>query len=81
LDEIRDLKQKLDQLKQKAVEARSKYDLATAADIEYFAIPNTEEKIANLTAEKQKSMMEGTQETDQLLSEVVRPEQIMEVVS
>jgi hypothetical protein len=26
-------------------------------------------------------MMEGTQETDQLLSEVVRPEQIMEVVS
>ncbi|CAO3592356.1 unnamed protein product [Absidia cylindrospora] len=81
LDEIRDLKQKLDQLKQKAVEAKNQYDLATAADIEYYAIPNTEEKIANLTAEKQRGMMEASQEHDQLLSEVVRPEQIMEVVS
>ncbi|KAI8341769.1 putative HSP100 protein [Chlamydoabsidia padenii] len=81
LDEIRELKQKLDQLKQKAVEAKNQYDLATAADIEYYAIPNTEEKIANLTAAKQHGMADGNQETDQLLSEVVRPEQIMEVVS
>ncbi|CAO3623321.1 unnamed protein product [Cunninghamella blakesleeana] len=80
LDEIRDLKQKLEQLKSKAIEAKNQYDLATAADIEYYAIPNTEEKIAKLQAEKQKESLDA-QATDGLLTEVVRPEQIMEVVS
>ncbi|KAI9309237.1 putative HSP100 protein [Cunninghamella echinulata] len=82
LDEIRDLKQKLEQLKSKAIEAKNQYDLATAADIEYYAIPNTEEKIAKLQAEKQKEAQDPSQAAaDNLLTEVVRPEQIMEVVS
>jgi ATP-dependent Clp protease ATP-binding subunit ClpB len=86
LDEIRDLKQKLDDLKSKAVEAKNRYDLDTAADIEYYAIPDVEQRIAELQAEKQRKINEelanenGASDTT-LLSEVVRPEQIMEVVS
>lgn len=85
LDEIRDLKQKLDDLKSKAVEAKNRYDLDTAADIEYYAIPDVEQRIAELQAEKLRKVNEelaneqGTDNT--ILSEVVRPEQIMEVVS
>lgn len=86
LDEIRDLKQKLEELKRKAIEAKNRYDLQTAADIEYYAIPDVEQRIATLTAEKQQRMAElasSDQVTpqQQLLLEVVRPEQIMEVVS
>ncbi|KAK4515048.1 proteasome regulatory particle base subunit [Mucor velutinosus] len=85
LDEIRDLKQKLDDLKSKAVEARNRYDLDTAADIEYYAIPDVEQRIAELQAEKQRKVNEelanDTTTDNAILSEVVRPEQIMEVVS
>ncbi|KAI8388592.1 P-loop containing nucleoside triphosphate hydrolase protein [Radiomyces spectabilis] len=85
LDELRELKQKLDELKRKAIEAKNRYDLATAADIEYYAIPDVEQRIAQVTAEKQRKMSEAAASADpnqsQLLSEVVRPEQIMEVVS
>jgi ATP-dependent Clp protease ATP-binding subunit ClpB len=86
LDEIRDLKQKLDDLKSKAIEAKNRYDLDTAADIEYYAIPDVEQRIAQLQAEKQRKMNEelanenGAADSS-ILSEVVRPEQIMEVVS
>ncbi|KAI8988101.1 P-loop containing nucleoside triphosphate hydrolase protein [Mycotypha africana] len=83
LDEIRDLKQKLDDLKSKAIEARNRYDLDTAADIEYYAIPDVEQRIAQLQAEKQRRVSEAlaNDSNDALLTEVVRPEQIMEVVS
>ncbi|KAI9022197.1 putative HSP100 protein [Phycomyces nitens] len=88
LDEIRDLKQKLDELKRKAVEARNRYDLDSAADIEYYAIPDVEQRISALSAEKQRKMAEqmanetaGQATTGQLVSEIVRPEQIMEVIS
>lgn len=86
LDEIRDLKQKLDDLKSKAVEAKNRYDLDTAADIEYYAIPDVEQRIAELQAEKQRKVNEelandNSNNDNTILSEVVRPEQIMEVVS
>ncbi|KAI9313350.1 putative HSP100 protein [Dichotomocladium elegans] len=82
LDEIRDLKQKLDDLKSKATAAKNHYDLATAADIEYYAIPDVEQRIRVLTEEKQNKLNEMA-ETDQPtgLSELVKPDQIMEVVS
>ncbi|KAI7861747.1 putative HSP100 protein [Spinellus fusiger] len=86
LDEIRNLKQKLDELKRKAIEARNHHDLAAAADIEYYAIPEVEQRIDRLSAKKQRKVAEQmANETAghqaQLLSEIVRPEQIMEVVS
>lgn len=86
LDEIRDLKQKLEELKRKLTEARNRYDRQTAADLEYYAIPDVEARIAQLTAAKQQRMAElaasdQMSPQQQLLLEVVRPEQIMEVVS
>lgn len=84
LDEIRDLKQKLDELKSKATEAKNRYDLDTAADIEYYAIPDVEQRISELQAEKKRKIDEelaNDSGNDSILSEVVRPEQIMEVVS
>ena len=84
LDEIRDLKQKLDDLKAKATEAKNRYDLDTAADIEYYAIPDVEAQINKLQEEKQRKINEelASDVVDtNILSEVVRPEQIMEVVS
>ncbi|KAI9322580.1 putative HSP100 protein [Dichotomocladium elegans] len=86
LDEIRDLKQKLDELKGKAIEARNRYDLDTAADIEYYAIPDVEQRIRILMEEKQRKLDElaasgGGADQGTGLSELVRQEQIMEVVS
>ncbi|KAI9032912.1 putative HSP100 protein [Phycomyces nitens] len=85
LDEIRDLKQKLDEMKRKAIEARNRHNLDTAADIEYYAIPDVEQRIAQLVAEKQDSITAQASSdqpnSEQLVSEVVRPEQITEVVS
>lgn len=83
LDEIRECKQKLDELRRKALEARNRYDLDTAADIEYYAIPDVEQRIAVLMEEKNQKLAEmaAQPETATTLSELVRPEQIMEVVS
>lgn len=82
LDEIRDLNQKLDELKRKAVEAKNRYDLATAADIEYYAIPDVEQRLTELTAAKKRRTSEAlASNEEQLLSEIVRAEQVMEVVA
>ncbi|RUS17598.1 hypothetical protein BC937DRAFT_89754 [Endogone sp. FLAS-F59071] len=80
LDEVRNLKQKLEDLKNKADEAERRYDLATAADIRYYAIPEVEQHLATVTAAKDKSEAEAAI-GDELLTEVVGPEQIMEVVA
>lgn len=80
LDEVRNLKQKLDDLKNKADEAERRYDLATAADIRYYAVPEVEQHLATITAAKDKSEAEAGV-SDELLTEVVGPEQIMEVVA
>ncbi|KAI9496291.1 putative HSP100 protein [Zychaea mexicana] len=83
LDEIRELKQKLDELRRKALEARNRYDLDTAADIEYYAIPDVEQRVQTLMEQKQQKLAEMAANPDAqpALSELVRPEQIMEVVS
>ncbi|KAG0279259.1 hypothetical protein BGZ96_002014 [Linnemannia gamsii] len=52
INEVRDLNQKLQDLKNKAEEAERHYDLAKAADIRYYAIPDLEKKIATVTAER-----------------------------
>ncbi|KAF9394265.1 hypothetical protein CPC16_011882 [Podila verticillata] len=89
INEVRDLNQKLQDLKTKADEAERHYDLAKAADIRYYAIPDLEKKIATVTAERQRHEAEallaaanGSKlEGGDLVSEVVGPEQITEVVS
>ncbi|KAG0314695.1 hypothetical protein BGZ99_007920 [Dissophora globulifera] len=89
INEVRDLNQKLQDLKNKADEAERRYDLAMAADIRYYAIPELEKKIATVTAERARQEAEqmlaaasGTKlDNSELVTEVVGPEQITEVVS
>ncbi|KAJ1649114.1 hypothetical protein IWQ61_009693 [Dispira simplex] len=85
LDDIRKLKVKLDELRTKADEAERRYDLAQAADIRYYAIPDIEKRVELLTQKKQQEDVEMMAQPngggEQLLTEVVGPDQIMEIVS
>ncbi|RKP14933.1 AAA ATPase domain-containing protein [Piptocephalis cylindrospora] len=96
LDEVRNLRVKLDELRNKADEAERHYDLSKAADLRYYAIPDVEKQLQDLearNAEREKNRQqaaktgEGTgmegeaEEEGGLLPEVVGPEQITEVVA
>ncbi|KAF9208110.1 hypothetical protein BGZ49_009734 [Haplosporangium sp. Z 27] len=89
INEVRDLGQKLQDLKNKAEEAERNYDLAKAADIRYYAIPDLEKKIQSVTADRARQEADDMlaaangvkPETGDLVTEVVGPEQITEVVS
>ncbi|CAG8797229.1 20781_t:CDS:2 [Gigaspora margarita] len=75
LDELRSLKQKLDELKTKADYAEMRGNIDQAADLRYYAIPEVEQRIATLQTQK------AQDDTNNLLTEVVGPEQITDVVS
>ncbi|KAI8621667.1 P-loop containing nucleoside triphosphate hydrolase protein [Chytriomyces sp. MP71] len=84
LDEIRDLKTKLDELKVKIAKAEMNYDLALAADLKFGAVPDLQAKISALEKQHAEDKMgrAGTVETgQQLLSESVGADQISEVVA
>lgn len=78
LEEIRALQRKSEELKQKVIEAERRHDLALAADLKYYAIPDLEKRIQQLQAEKRAAQQENV---DTLLSETVNTEQITEVVA
>ncbi|KAJ3028486.1 UNVERIFIED_CONTAM: Chaperone protein ClpB1, partial [Siphonaria sp. JEL0065] len=86
LDEIRELKVKLDELKIKIQNAEMNYDLALAADLKFGAVPELKAKIESLEhqhAEEKKARAAAISVEDggrQLLTELVGPDQIMEVV-
>ncbi|KAH3758782.1 heat shock protein [Pelomyxa schiedti] len=75
VDEINQLKQKAETLKNKMESAKRRGDLALVADLQYGAIPEIEKRVKLLTEELQRT------EKDRMLTEVVGPEQIAEVVS
>ncbi|KAI5297031.1 Heat shock protein hsp98, partial [Ascosphaera atra] len=82
--EIQDAKIKLDQLKTKRDEAERRGDTATASDLIYYAIPDVEKRIQRLEAEKKKAeeeAREGPEDSQPLLTDAVRAEQINEIVS
>jgi len=79
LNEIRRLKQRLEELKNKAEAAERQYDRATAADLRFGAIPDLEKRIKDMQREQEKNDREAP--SDRMLAEVVRPEQIAEIVS
>ncbi|PVU99482.1 hypothetical protein BB559_000675 [Furculomyces boomerangus] len=82
LDQIRQESKKIEELKQKAEEAERHRDLEKAADIRYYVIPEIEKKIQSL--EKKQAEKESEMDSDgdgTLLSSVVGPEQIAEVVA
>uniref|UniRef100_A0A7S3JRR7 Clp R domain-containing protein n=1 Tax=Aureoumbra lagunensis TaxID=44058 RepID=A0A7S3JRR7_9STRA len=88
-DELRDLQEKLDRLKLKAQVARRNQDFERAADLEYAAIPEVEERLAQLKANlAQQEAMEidlepttGEESIKPLVTESVTPDHVSEVVS
>ncbi|KAI7870870.1 putative HSP100 protein [Spinellus fusiger] len=84
LDAIRHIKQKLDEMKRKAVEAKNHHHLEKAADIEYYVIPEIKQRMDRLVSENEHKLLEETLSDHPLpkqLSHVVHPEHIVDVVS
>ncbi|KAL1630250.1 Heat shock protein hsp98 [Neofusicoccum ribis] len=83
--EIQEAKIKLDQLKVKRAEAERVGDLSTASDLQYYAIPDVEQRIAKLEQAKAKADAEMYKSTDgdtqSLLTDSVGPEQIQDIVA
>ncbi|KAJ9298124.1 hypothetical protein DTO271G3_3729 [Paecilomyces variotii] len=83
--EIQDAKIKLDSLKVKRDEAERLGDTQTAADLEYYAIPETNKLIERLEAERQKIENENRarqgEAGEALLADAVGPDQINEIVA
>lgn len=83
--EIQDAKMKLDSLKVKRDESMRSGDTATAADLEYYAIPETQALIQRLEAERARSDAEeraraGDHGETTLMPDAVGPDQINEIV-
>ncbi|KAJ3366328.1 hypothetical protein HDU91_001878 [Kappamyces sp. JEL0680] len=82
--EIRTLQQKMEELKNKVADAERRYDLATAADIKYYAIPDLQKRITDLEMQQEHEsqvLRESGSQEGRLCTEHVFPENIMEVVS
>ncbi|KAJ3937812.1 MAG: P-loop containing nucleoside triphosphate hydrolase protein [Lentinula lateritia] len=75
-DEINVARRKIDELKAKAEDAERKYDLATASDIKYYAIPELQARLESL--EKKKAAEDAEQGGG---ADTVTPEQIAEIVA
>ncbi|KAL4956811.1 heat shock protein Hsp98/Hsp104/ClpA [Aspergillus filifer] len=83
---IQDAKTKLDNLKNKQEEAERNGNTETAADLKYYAIPETQQHIEQLEKQRAVADEERRQRRDDdtgepLLADEVGPEQINEIVS
>ena len=74
-DEIQNVRKRIDELKAKADEAERRYDLATASDLRYYAIPELQNRLTQLESKKAEEDLAHGSGTD-----VVTPEQIAEIV-
>lgn len=83
--EVQDAKIKLDSLKVKRDEAERMGDTQTAADLEYYAIPETKALIERLEADRAKADAERRAQQGEageaLLADAVGPDQINEIVA
>lgn len=83
--EIQEQKIKLDNLKTKLAEAERIRDLQTASDLKYYAIPDVEQRIHELEAEKKKNDADMWSRSggagQALLSDAVGTDQINEIVA
>nr|CCA14066.1 heat shock protein 101 putative [Albugo laibachii Nc14] len=77
VNEVRRLKDKLQQLQLKIQKAERNQDLATVADLKYYAIPDIQKRIAQAKINKKNE----DENHPKLVSEVVRDEQICQIVS
>jgi len=79
VNDIRRLKDKLQQLQLKVQKAERNQDLSTVADLKYYAIPDVQRRIAQAEVAKKQQDEDDTQ--NKLVEEVVREEQICQVVA
>ncbi|KAJ5924222.1 Heat shock protein hsp98 [Penicillium verhagenii] len=83
--EVQDAKIKLDSLKVKRDEAERSGDTVTAADLEYYAIPETKHLIERLETERARADAERRaahgEAGEALLADAVGPDQINEIVA
>jgi ATP-dependent Clp protease ATP-binding subunit ClpB len=83
VDELNNLRKKAENIRQKIVEAQRTRDLAKVADLQYGALPEIEKQIKHLEQqeEEEKNKRRNGEVADKLVSEVVGPDQIAEVVA
>lgn len=70
-DQIHEVRRKIDELRAKADDAERRYDLATAADIRYQAIPQREAKLKELEAKEAEKGAYMKEVTPEMIAEVV----------
>ncbi|KZO93467.1 P-loop containing nucleoside triphosphate hydrolase protein [Calocera viscosa TUFC12733] len=75
-DEVNDVRRRIDELKAKADDAERRYDLATASDLRYFAIPELTQRLQKLEEKKAAEEAAGTN-----FGDTVTPEAIAEIVA
>eukprot|EP00056_Hartaetosiga_gracilis_P001119 m.42346 g.42346 ORF g.42346 m.42346 type:complete len:895 (+) comp10505_c0_seq1:328-3012(+) len=89
VDELRQLQDKLDKLRNKVTQAERRGDLTTAADLKYYAIPDVERRLQELTRKHEEELSENEDEGENegdgrdspMLSEEVGPDQVTEIVA
>merc|ERR1712159_837053 len=83
VNELKTLKEKLERLQKKAIDARRKGDIAAASDLEYYAIPDTEKRLKELSQklDDEKKTLSTSSSNKPMLTERVDVEKIAEVVS
>jgi len=74
-NEVNEVRKKIDDLKAKADDAERRYDLATASDLRYYALPDLQTRLQTLQAKK-----EEEEATSGGGADTVTPEQIAEIV-
>ncbi|KAF5314034.1 hypothetical protein D9611_006804 [Ephemerocybe angulata] len=75
-EEVNNVRKKLDELKAKVEDAERRYDLATASDLRYFAIPDLQQRLEKL--EQQKAAEDAASGSS---SDVVSADSIAEIVA
>ena len=73
-EEVNNVRRKIDELKAKADEAERRYDLATASDLRYYALPDLQARLTQLEAKRAEEQAQGGSDT-------VTPDQIAEIVA
>jgi ATP-dependent Clp protease ATP-binding subunit ClpB len=83
VEELRNRTKKLEELKVKMYNAERSRDLGLVADLKYYAIPELEKSINDLKQqiEKKTNEMDTSDDSVPLVSDVVGPEQITEVIA
>jgi ATP-dependent Clp protease ATP-binding subunit ClpB len=84
--DLQEAKIKLDSLKTKLADAERTRDFSTASDLQYYAIPDMENRINQLEKEKRQSELEmasrrGSVGEQPLVTDAVGPDQINEIVA